>query len=65
MDRMKAILRIKDVREFLFYHPNGITEIGMKIDLNSTHFNHYFTISEGFLSMMDMVTQAYIKAVTG
>jgi hypothetical protein len=37
----------------------------MKADLNSTHYGAYFTIPEGLLSIMDMVSSAYIKLTTG
>jgi hypothetical protein len=37
----------------------------MKVDLNSTKYGAYYTISEGFLSIMDMVSNAFIKKVTG
>lgn len=37
----------------------------MKVDLNSTHYGAYYTIPEGLLSIMDMITNAYIKLTTG
>lgn len=43
--RLEAVLRVKDVRELLFYRPSGITEIRMKVDLNSTKYGAYFTIA--------------------
>lgn len=64
--RLEAVIRAKDVREFLFYRPNGMAEIRMKIDANSsTKFNSYFIIPEGFLTVMDMISKAYIKETTG
>ena len=34
----------------------------MKADVNETaRFNYYYIIPEGFLTIMDMVTKAYIK----
>jgi hypothetical protein len=62
--RLEATLRVKDVREFLFYRPNGVTEIRMKVDLNSTKYGAYYTIPEGLLSIMDMVSNAYIRSTT-
>jgi hypothetical protein len=37
----------------------------MKVDLNATRYSAYYTIAEGFLSIMDMVSSAFIKNVTG
>jgi hypothetical protein len=38
----------------------------MKIDDdNTTRYTAYFIIPEGFLSVMDMVTRAYIRATKG
>ena len=46
----------------MFYRPNGISLIQMRIDVNETsRYNSYFIIPEGFLSVMDMVSKAFIK----
>lgn len=37
----------------------------MKADLNSSHYGAFYTIPEGLLSIMDMITNAYIKLTTG
>lgn len=49
----------------MFYRPNGVTEIRMKADLNDTHYGAYYTVAEGFLSIMDMISSAFIKTLTG
>lgn len=62
---LSANVKVNDLREFMFHNSNGITKIRMKIDPNYTaHYNSFYTISEGFLSILDMITHSYIKTIT-
>lgn len=65
---LDANLQINDLRSFSLHTNNGITRIKIwdpkNSEVNDTYVT-YFTISEGFLSLQDVVTHAYIKFVTG
>jgi len=64
-NELNAVLRVKDIREFMFYRPDGISKVEMNVDFVNASFSPTFIIPEGFLNIMDMITQVYIRQRTG
>lgn len=59
-------LKINDERSLELHQINGLTKIGIRDpELNKTKYQSYYTIAEGMLNTIDMMTHAFVDMVTG
>lgn len=55
------VLAINDLRLPEYHRANGITKISLRDNMTAM-FNGYLRITEGQLSILDLVTRAYLSA---
>ena len=64
-ERLNFDLKVNDERSFELHNSNGLTRIHIRNLFDPDgNFQDYFTISEGFLQLIDMFTFSYVKELT-
>jgi hypothetical protein len=64
-ESLSVDIKINDLRSFELHSGNGITKIAIKDPLkNNSTYQTYYTITEGMLNTIDMMSTAYVKEVT-
>jgi hypothetical protein len=58
---LDVVLSINDLRLPEYHRSNGISKISLSQNMTSM-FNGYLRITEGEISLMDLVTRAYLSA---